>query len=231
MASQQQLERELKALKELSIFVSEKFCDEFSQAKANMQSYIISMVCSGVPFEQCQKFTNDYYKVDEANFKDLYNNVFYNDLSRINEYAFHIQREIESITGSWPDFDVRYPRTNISATESAEARSSDVQDYQIQCEAVCDFMDFITDMLQNLIRVMYDYKKSWGKMLEEGVPRQVADDYYDNCFPKNEKFVARITDHLKEEYLILEKFYDKIVESLTSLNINSYRHPKKIIQF
>ncbi|MBP5327934.1 MAG: hypothetical protein J6Y98_08495 [Bacteroidales bacterium] len=210
----------------------EQFCDEFALAKANMQSYIISMAGSGVPFEQCQKFTNDYYKVDEDNFRDLYNNVMYNDLSRINEYAIHILREIESITGSGHEsFNLVYPRTDINATKSAEVRSNDLQDYLVQCEAVCDFMDFITDMVQNLIRVVNDYTKSREKMLWKGVPRQVVDDYYSRCAPEDVKIVGRISDHLKEEYMILEKLYDKIVESLTSLNINSYRHPKKIIQF
>lgn len=225
----QQIEREIESVVRLYNFLVDKICNQIDKVNARFRGYISMMADTGIPEEECTRFTNEFYAVDEQRLNAVYKQIVEYDLPQIQRYLEDLAAQYAAATNSsFGSLSLHYPDPVSTQTPSgATTRNNDTNDYDIQIDALCDFMGFLVEERNNLNMTIQTYRNYCNNMLENGVPRQVVEHYVTNYAVPNIKYINdKIISHFEEyDYKQLTGLYDKVVESLKSIGRSSNRTP------
>lgn len=223
----QSLEREKEALVQLNNFLVETVCDLLTDAAGQFRIYINAIAETGVPIQECEKFKDEYYQVDENNFKNLIDKILSRDLPMIRKYIEQIAQQYGSIGVNMGSVSLKSPSQSSTAPKGFNSRKSDKQDYEKQLHALCDIMDFLVMLHAKLDHVKNNYVKIINQMAEWGVPTQVIAHYGNNFATSNINDIVAIAVHIKEEdYQQLGGLYRQIYHSMESLGQTFSRSPR-----
>lgn len=230
-ANTQQLVRELQALKDLNDFVV-SCCNEVRQVNGYFRSYILMMADTGITFEACKEFADKYYVEDEANFKSLYDRIINYDIPWIRKYMEQIQRQFQAADGTnIGSVNLKMPDNTISSVtpNGVQDRKGGPMDYEIQYDALCDFMNFMVEKRDELQHVIYEYEKACNNMINSGVPKQIVEHYIPNFAQPNVQLINRTIAHIQQvDYPQLKKLLVEIANSLGELGRSANRAPKNM---
>lgn len=219
----QDFERELRAIEQLNNLLVNQVCDRLIMVNARMQGFIHRMVDTGIAFQACENYKNQYYQVDAMLFQNLYNHIVQADLPQIQRYYEMIASEFEQATGSRVSLSLRRPSSNVSpsAPRDAVTRSGGISDLEIQAEATCSFMNYLVDERDEMIQTLKDYQDRLNDMIAEGVPQQIVNHYVANYVPENVNNIKQSVAHLKsEDYPYLERILRQTVSDIKALGGN-----------
>lgn len=228
----QNLVRELEALEQLYNFLVGEICDKLTNLNSSFRGYINIMVSTGIPKQECEEFSEKYYSDDETNFKAIFEQIVTADLPQIKNYMEQIERQFQAATNSsYGGFRLMSPSPASSqAPSGASERDNSVQDYELQIDAICDFMDFLVSQKEGLFQTINAYERYCNSLLEYGVPKQVVDHYVNNYALSNVRFIRdTIISHITDkDYPQLAGLYNEIVDSMKAVNSSPNRTPKSI---
>jgi hypothetical protein len=232
MPGNQQIEREIQSVEALYNFLVDQICNQIDEVNARFRGYIGMMAETGVPEEECTRFTNEFYAVDESNLKAIYNRIVEADLPQIKNYLENLARQYQAATNnSYGSLSLHYPNPVSTQTPSAAVvRSNNNSDYEVQIDALCDFMGFLVDERNKLRETIQTYQNYCNNMLENGVPRQLVDHYVTNFASPNVGHINnKIISHIQQEdYTQLMGLYTQVVESLKSIGMSPNRSPQSM---
>lgn len=229
----QDILREIRALKDLNVFLVRDVYDRITKVDAKVRNYILSMHESGMTV-QSKKFISDRYeKVDQENFKRIYHDIAEEHLPAIKRYVDALLRQFDAATGmTMNDIRLETPGSLDSNDASADfiKRTQSVQDYLVQVNALCDYMDFLVKQCDELKDVVLQYKKyCTDYLIESGVPNEVVKDYYYKyavyLVPDIEQYIIK---GFHDDYIYLKLVYLEVVNSLTDLGITHIRTPRSL---
>lgn len=222
--------RELEALTDLNDFLV-YFYDRVMHVQNQYKGYIQVMIDTGVPKQQCDVYTKEYFSQDEQNFKALLNKIENNDLPRIKGYIDQISGQLQEASGMSFNMNLKKPDSSSRPSVPSEAvsRTGGPQDLEKQADASCDLMDFLVERRDELHEHNEEYKKYCYNLLQNGVPQQYFDDYVNNFAQQNIAQVDKIALHMQDEdYPYLIKVFREIVKGITFVGGNYPRTPKSM---
>ena len=232
MPNTQQIEIEIQAVEALYNFLVDQICNQINGVNARFCGYIDIMAETGIPAEECTRYTNDFYAVDDANLKKIYNRIVESDLPQICNYLEDLVSQFEYATNnSYGGLNLHYPEPIASQTPSgASVRSGNYQDYGEQIDAICDFISFLVQERNNLLATIQTYKSYCINMSENGVPIQLVEHYVGNYATPNVGFITnQIIAHLQEnDYKQLTGMYDGVAKSMGRIGLNPSRQPQSM---
>lgn len=230
MAQYQDILHEIEALKGLNDYLVTRVYQRIQTIDSRMRSYIVAMGESGIPLEVCTKFTENRYERDRANFKKFYGMILQEHLPEIKRYCEYLTRHFIAATGipfeSW-NFVSPQQQEPGAATTEVEIRDSGVQDFSVQCDAVCDFMDFLVVQVDEMKSVQEGYISCCKGLVDAGVPKQICSNY--EAFHANNLVASFDTPLLAgfvDDYAYLRNVYEQIAETMRGLGYMPMRTPK-----
>lgn len=225
----QQIEREIQSVGALYNFLVDDICNQIDGINSRFRSYIGIMGETGIPEEECTRFSNEFYAVDESNLKAIYNRIVDADLPQIQRYLEDLVRQFETATNSsYGNLSLHTPNpVSIQNPTEAIERNSNVHDYEVQINAICDFMGFLVEERNNLLKTIQTYQNYCNYMLENGVPIQLVNHYVANYATLNVNHInIKIVAHIQEDdYKQLMGLYVQIGESMRNIGLTPSRNP------
>ncbi len=232
MSNSQQIELEIQAVEALYNFLVDQICNQINGVNARFCGYINIMAETGIPTEECTRFTNEYYAVDDANLNKIYNRIVDFDLPQIRCYLEDLVAQFEYATNSsYGGLNLHYPEPIASQTPSGTSvRSGNYQDYGKQIDAICDFIYFLVQERNNLLTTIQMYQGYCNNMLESGVPIQLVEHYVGNYATPNVAFFTnQIIAHIQEnDYKQLTGMYGEVAKSMGRIGMNPSRQPQSM---
>ncbi len=195
----QQFYKEFQALKDLNDNIVVCFCDRIRQVNGQFKSYMSVMVDTGVPAEECKAFEEECYVEDERNFKELFDRIVTFDLRQIRVYLEQIKRQFRAATGmDIGQIVLKTPSASISSSipQNAVLSSTGIQNYDLQINAICNMMDFLVDQKEELKNHLRNYERDCNNMINNGVPKEICDDYMLNYYQYNYNLIKNISDQI-----------------------------------
>jgi hypothetical protein len=224
--------KELEALKNLNDGIVVCFCDRIRQVNGFFKGYMSVMIDTGVPAEECKAFEEKCYVEDERNFSTLYDRIVSYDLPRIRMYIAQIQKQFQTATGTdIGQINLRTPSGSVSSTlpQNAVLNSNGIQNYSLQINAICNLMDFLVDQRDELRQELHVYEQRCMDMINNGVPKEIYDDYIPNYAQSNVNIINKMSAHIQDvDYPQLRRVYDEIARSLEELGQSANRSPKQM---
>lgn len=221
--------REIQAIEALNNFLVDDICNRLFEVDARFRGFINMMAQTGIPIQECTRFSQEFYAVDKANFETLHNQILNNDLPAIAEYVKQLVRQFQAATGSsYGGVSLHRPSGVPMQTPSdATQRRSDVQDYEVQIDAICDFMGYLVSERDTLNDTIMRYEGYCNNMVENGVPIQIVNHYVPNCAVPNVNQIKKTISHVEsEDYKQLSALFSEIADSMSALGNSPSRSPR-----
>lgn len=230
MQAYQNIHLEVDAIESLNRFLVINVYDRIVNIDSRIVGYIQGMAESGIPVEFCSKFREDYYKNNHQLFKGIYASISESHIQAIKMYLEQLSRQYYAAKGFAFDIGtiLRYPDSaHISnVATSITTRNNAVNDYAIQCEAVCDFADFLVKQTEDLDLVLLGYSNCCNDLLRCGVPSQICNHYNSNfAEPLVKTIKYDLREALFDDYNYIIGMYNQLCESMTVLGISVPRTP------
>ena len=227
----QNIQREIQAIEALNNFLVDEICNSVDQVNARFRGFIQMMAETGIPIQECNNFTQSYYAVDEASFKALYNQIVSCDLGAFQNYIEQLARQFQAATGtSYGGVSLHRPSPVSTQTPSnATERRGSTQDYDIQIDALCDFMNYLVGERDQLANTLQRYERYCNNMVEQGVPIQIVNHYVSNFARVNVEQIKRIIGHIQtDDYKQLTGIYTEIANSMAAVSSTPKRSPQSM---
>lgn len=231
MQGGQNIAQEIQAVEALYNFLVDDICNQIGEVNAQFRGYINVMAETGIQEEECRQFAEKLYVVDESYFKEMYNRIVNCDLPRIKLYLEQLLKQFQAATNNnYGCLSLHVPsQASIHAPSEATERAGGYQDYDLQLNAICDFMDFLVQERDVLMQTIEIYQKYCNDMLAKRVPKQIVDDYVPNYARPNVANINKIIAHIQDEdYKQLSGVYAEIVSSLNDLSQSPSRTPRTL---
>lgn len=230
----QRIEEELEGLALLNRELVNHIYDRVVGVDARIRCSIMVMQESGIPKEVCNVFEVTYYKeVCQPLFQGICKAITEAHIPAIRNYIEDLFRQYGYVTGTSIDVGqfLTYPDPSQSANVATPltVRNTKVNDYALQCVAICDFADFLVDETENLDIMLTDYKNLRCRLLDNGVPTQICYHYeYTYAQSLEGAINYNLRKSLTEAYKYLVKMYDQIVASMNKIGLSVDRVPHKL---
>ncbi len=223
----QSLQRELEALKNLNDMLVVYFCDRVTQVASQFRGYIEVMAQTGVQVQECEKFRDQCYSIDEKNLDTLRRMIIERDLPMIRKYIDQVLRQFASIGYNVGQPHLKTPaQVSVKAPSNLTIRTGGSQDYEKQADAICDFMNFLVAQHNELFETLKQYQNCCNQMIQMGVPRQVYEHYGQNFFGNNVNQTKATAAHLPVDYEQLGGLFKEVLASMSSLGSSYSRSPR-----
>ena len=234
MSRYQNIHREIETVEYLNRFVVVSVHDMVVKIDAQIRAGIASMKESGIPIEACKEFSQKHYEETNKHlFQGICDTIIDKHIRIIKQYLVDLANQYFHATGT--SIDIRgllvYPDSSLSANATAPltTRNNGVNDYRVQCAAVCDFTDFLVQQTEELNAVLQGYGNCCNGLLSCGVPKQVCDNYVENyAKPLYKAIDNNLRAALIDAYQYLIKVYNSIVASMRNIGLSVARAPREL---
>lgn len=232
MHGYQNICHEIEAVEYLNRFIVVSVHDMVVKIDARIRSGVLSMEESGIPEEVCKAFWQKHYEETNRHlFKGICDAITDNHLRIIKQYLKDLAVQYFHATGTAIDLGSHliYPDATRSAnaTTPMTTRDNSVNDYAVQCDAVCDFTDFLVQQTEDLDLVLLGYNNCCKDLLNCGVPKQVCDNYVENyAKPLYNAIDHNLRAALTDAYKYLVNVYHNLIITLNDLGLSVARVPR-----
>ena len=230
----QSIEEELRGLSQLNKDLVDHIYNRVVRTGAKIGNCILVMQKSGIPEEACNVFRVTQYEDRMLPmFKRICYTISEEHIPAIRGWMEDLVNQYCYATGAAIDIGwyLMYPDPSQSANVSTPLieRNSNVNDYALQCVAICDLADFLVAETENLDDMLKDYKNWRYRMLMDGVPDQIYDHYENNYAKPLEGYINySLREALTDAYRYLVEMYDQIVASMNRIGLSVDRVPRAL---
>lgn len=230
----QSIEEELRGLAFLNRELVNHIYNRVASIDARIRRCVLVMQESGIPKEACDVFKVMHY---EERMLPLFNHICYTiseehipairgwmeDL--VNQYCYATGAAVDiGWYLTYPD-----PSQSTNVVTPVTEQNSTVNDYALQCIALCDFSDFLVSETENLDDILSGYKNWRYRLAEDGVPVQICNNYdYMYAQPLEGAINYNLREALTEAYRYLVEMYDQIVASMNRIGLSVNRVPRAL---
>lgn len=230
----QSIEEELRGLAFLNRELVNHIYNRVASIDARIRRSVLVMQESGIPAEVGNVFRVTQY---EDKMQPLFEKICYTISEEhipairgwmedmVNQYCYATGAAIDiGWYLTYPD-----PSQSANAVTSLTERNSNVNDYALQCVAICDFADFLVTETEHLNEMLNGYKNWRRRLLEVGVPEQICSHYdYMYAQPLEGAINYNLREALTEAYKYLVEIYDQIVASMNRIGLSVERVPRAL---
>ncbi len=208
--------KELQALKDLHEFLV-SFCNHDIMDKINLyHGSIQGLIDSGLPKQQYEYYINNNYPENKDRYKRLLDHIVGIDLPRIRMYMQHIEDQIQAATGtSLGSFNLSQPDTSERPKlhRNIHSYTGGLADLEVQADAICDFGVFLKETIEELRQSLGSYESYCDGLLGVGVPRQMYQDYMQNCAQEDVHLIYQIVENIEHVDL---PYLNKVLQQITA---------------
>ena len=210
--------------------------DELSVLNSHFKSCMASLAESGVPVEFCKAFEEQYYILDKAYMRDLTKNITTLDLPWLKKQYDVELRLVQHYSGmgggSLSVGTYKTPQAYTgNTTPKLGSHKGGPQDYEVQLNAICDFMDILVDHRDKLVLQRDMYIDLCKGLVESGVEKHIAQHYEVNCAQPNLRRLYQIINHIQDDdYNFFNERYMIAVEGMVGIGnfFIKQRSPRKM---